>query len=602
MMEGYFVRTLGMHRVYNSAFMNMLKNEENAKYRAAIKNTLEFDPEILKRFVNFMNNPDEETAVAQFGKGDKYFGICTLMVTMPGLPMFGHGQIEGFEEKYGMEYRRAYRDETPDRDLIDRHNREIFPLMKRRVVFSGSSGFCLFDFRNNGGVNENVFAYTNRSGDGGGNVERALVLYNNFWEQTSGWVKESAVYIPQKDGTRRRDPLYRALLLHNDAPYFVLMRQQKTGRWFIRSSKAIFENGLFVILNGYEVQVYIDIYEVKDESFTRWARLNEKLNGASMKDPGEALQDMVLDEVYAPFWALFSKENVEEVKGLLVSKPGVSGNGVEKSVLDFINAAGRFLKEGDYEPFKTAKKHSPSGAENSVEVFRKSIGAYAAAFKELASLKSEFARGLTAYIEGGYELPAFIYAYSVFQTLASVLGEGASGAEAAALAGHWGLDRKFREEAGQNGVDGSKAYRVVEIAKAVLRRLNYDGAVKPAFLKAGKTLSAASVVIENSNDEDFKRILGLNVWEGSEWFNKESFEETLFFSAAFALQYAGADKVDSYVTQFKKAELESGYKLDLLISALDGKKPAAKKSAGTASGEKKAAPAKKPAAKKSSKK
>ena len=29
------------------------------------------------------------------------------MATMPGLPMFGHGQIEGFAEKYGMEYRRA---------------------------------------------------------------------------------------------------------------------------------------------------------------------------------------------------------------------------------------------------------------------------------------------------------------------------------------------------------------------------------------------------------------------------------------------------------------------------------------------------------------
>jgi glycosidase len=36
MMEGYFVRTLGMHRVYNSAFMNMLKAEENAKYRSTI--------------------------------------------------------------------------------------------------------------------------------------------------------------------------------------------------------------------------------------------------------------------------------------------------------------------------------------------------------------------------------------------------------------------------------------------------------------------------------------------------------------------------------------------------------------------------------------
>ncbi len=99
LMEGYFVRTLGMHRVYNSAFMNMLRNEENAKYRTVMKNTLEFDPEILKRFVNFMNNPDERTAVDQFGKGDKYFGICMLMATMPGLPMFGHGQIEGFYRK-----------------------------------------------------------------------------------------------------------------------------------------------------------------------------------------------------------------------------------------------------------------------------------------------------------------------------------------------------------------------------------------------------------------------------------------------------------------------------------------------------------------------
>ncbi|MCK7519199.1 MAG: hypothetical protein MZV64_16495 [Ignavibacteriales bacterium] len=31
LMEGYFVRTLGMHRVYNSAFMHMMRNEEKRK-------------------------------------------------------------------------------------------------------------------------------------------------------------------------------------------------------------------------------------------------------------------------------------------------------------------------------------------------------------------------------------------------------------------------------------------------------------------------------------------------------------------------------------------------------------------------------------------
>ena len=117
LMEGYFVRTLGMHRVYNSAFMHMLMKEENNKYRELIKNTLEFNPEILKRYVNFMSNPDEETAVNQFGKGDKYFGVAMLMVTLPGLPMFAHGQIEGFSEKYGMEYKRAYYDEFIDDNL-----------------------------------------------------------------------------------------------------------------------------------------------------------------------------------------------------------------------------------------------------------------------------------------------------------------------------------------------------------------------------------------------------------------------------------------------------------------------------------------------------
>ncbi len=147
LMEGYFVRTLGMHRVYNSAFMNMMRDEKNAEYRLVIKNTLEFDPQILKRYVNFMNNPDERTAIDQFGASDKYFGVATVMATMPGLPMFGHGQIEGFAERYGMEYRRAYVDETPDQELIARHEREIFPLLHRRALFAEVDDFALVRLR-----------------------------------------------------------------------------------------------------------------------------------------------------------------------------------------------------------------------------------------------------------------------------------------------------------------------------------------------------------------------------------------------------------------------------------------------------------------------
>lgn len=184
MMEGYFVRDLGMHRVYNSAFMNMLKGEHNADYRATIKNTLAFSPEVLKRFVNFMNNPDEETAVAQFGKDSKYLGNVIMMVTMPGLPMFGHGQIEGFEEKYGMEYQRPCWDESIDTSLVDLHQRCVAPLMHQRHLFSDTENFELYDFvTEQDQVNENVFAYTNRCEE-----DRALVIFNNSQTTTSGYL------------------------------------------------------------------------------------------------------------------------------------------------------------------------------------------------------------------------------------------------------------------------------------------------------------------------------------------------------------------------------------------------------------------------------
>jgi hypothetical protein len=187
LMEGFFVRTLGMHRVYNSAFMHMLRNEENQKYRRLISSTLEFDPQILKRYVNFMNNPDEKTSVEQFGKGDKYFGICTLLVTMPGLPMVGHGQIEGYSEKYGMEYYRAYWDEVPDENLVKRHEREIFPLIKKRYLFADVENFALYNFyTNNGSIDENVFAYSNGKGS-----ERSLVIVNNRFGNTQGSIKQS---------------------------------------------------------------------------------------------------------------------------------------------------------------------------------------------------------------------------------------------------------------------------------------------------------------------------------------------------------------------------------------------------------------------------
>ena len=230
LMEGYFVRTLGMHRVYNSAFMNMMRDEKNAEYRSVIKNTLEFDPDIMKRYVNFMSNPDERTAIDQFGKGDKCFGVAALMATLPGLPMFGHGQIEGFTEKYGMEYQRPRYDETPDHWLVERHDREIAPLLKRRWVFAESHNFLLYDFfEASGSVDENVFAYSNRTGN-----ERAVVIYNNRYGTAHGTIHNSAAYADKATSQLRQRTIGDGLGFGGDTGAILAYRDTLTGLEYLR--------------------------------------------------------------------------------------------------------------------------------------------------------------------------------------------------------------------------------------------------------------------------------------------------------------------------------------------------------------------------------
>lgn len=302
LMEGYFVRTLGMHRVYNSAFMNMLKMEDNLKYRMTVKNVLEFSPEVLKRFVNFMNNPDELTAVEQFGKGDKYFGVAVMMVTMPGLPMFGHGQIEGFREKYGMEYRRAYWDEPIDEELVRRHEREIFPLMRRRRLFSGVEHFAFYDFiHRNQYVDENVFAYSNRLGN-----QRVIVIYNNSYNSTEGHIHTStAINVgPAEAPQFIHRTLTEALGLRTDPNVFYIFKDHRENRYYIREGAQLERSGLYCVLQGYQYHVFLDFEEIVDTTGV-WRKVMDKLNGAGTPDIRRVYREVLLSPTLEPLKHVF---------------------------------------------------------------------------------------------------------------------------------------------------------------------------------------------------------------------------------------------------------------------------------------------------------
>jgi glycosidase len=315
LLEGYFVRTLGMHRVYNSAFMHMLRDEDNAGYRKVIRETVGFDGRILGRYVNFMSNPDERTAIDQFGTGDKYLGVATLLATLPGLPMFGHGQVEGFGEKYGMEFRRAMLEERPDQELLERHERAVFPLLRERWRFAGSDGFRLLDAYHGDALDEDVLAYANER-----HGSRSLVVYRNRFAE----------------GRVRLRGAGQALGLPDDASAWVILRDQRSGLEYLRGCRDIARHGLELDLRAYQCHVFLDPTVVHDDPAGDWARLAWRIGLGGVPDAREALQDQLLEPTRVAVGGLFTAGTVRDVAGAALAPSDTASERLVAHALDGI--------------------------------------------------------------------------------------------------------------------------------------------------------------------------------------------------------------------------------------------------------------------------
>jgi len=357
MMEGYFVRTLGMHRVYNSAFMHMLMKEENDKYRELIYNTLEFEPEILKRYVNFMSNPDEETAIQQFGTDDKYFGVLTLMITLPGLPMFAHGQIEGFTEKYGMEYQRAYYNEEPKQWLLERHERETFPLTRKRYLFSEVGNFWFYDFYDEfGNLNDNIFVYSNAFEN-----ENSLVIYNNKFDRVYGNFQKSTpklIKINEDDKYLKEINISESLGIKGDYGLYYIARDMITNMEHVFRGSDIIQNGFYFELNGFEHKVFLNFTEVYDATGD-YHQLCEELHGHGIYSVSGAIEDKKLSPIYSAFENIFSEKEIEKCSKWLVNiidsreEEEYDLNYISERYSDFLSVIGdHFNLEIDKEKYK----------------------------------------------------------------------------------------------------------------------------------------------------------------------------------------------------------------------------------------------------------
>ena len=548
MLEGYFVRTLGMHRVYNSAFMHMLRDEDGAGYRRLIRETLEFDPEILKRYVNFMSNPDEETAIEQFGKGDKYFGVAMVMATLPGLPMLGHGQVDGFGEKYGMEFRRARLDEQPDPRLLERHQREVFPLFHRRSWFAEANDFLLYDLvTDGGGVDEHVLAYTNGTGP-----TRSLVVYHVRFGSTAGTIRESVPYARKSaSGSKRlvRRSLAEGLGLPDDPAMFVTVRDARTGLAYLRSCHELWERGWWLALDAYQGHAFWEFQELHDGSAGQWRRLAERLGGRGVPSLEEALRELQLEPVHGPLRALFAEGRVAAVL------EGTAG----PADLDALEA--RLAALLDAIAVATDVKGDPLATANQIRT-------------DVASAYTDALDDEPLDLAGRASLLAWL--------ALSRVGALVPGADVAATSAAWYDEFRMGPVVAVGlrsaGLDEGTAWALAERVRVLL------ALPRPSSVR-GRGRQRDLRLLERWLAHDaIRTAMGVNTWEGVEWLDRERYAKLLEWAVRLDAIETGAPADHALVARLVTAADAAGYRLDRLLAG-----GASRASGGAATGPRPAA-------------
>jgi glycosidase len=577
LMEGYFVRTLGMHRVYNSAFMHMLMKEENEKYKLLIKNTLEFNPEILKRYVNFMSNPDEETAVNQFGKGDKFFGVTVLMCTLPGLPMFAHGQIEGYSEKYGMEYKRSYYDEFIDDHLVWRHEREIFPLSQKRYIFSQVYNFELYDLIDDfGNINDNVFAYSNNV-DG----ERSLIIFNNSYASCKGTINYSSNKINSSGGLSNKK-LGDALGMRGEPNFYYIYRDYSTNLEYIRSAHDVFDSGLYVVLGGYQYNAFLEFREVYDHTGSFY-KLCNFLNGRGVPSIEEAKNELHLSGVHASLRKLLSPYNLDRFESLLTSDK-LDNKEIKQAYIDLEGDINYFVNE------LNNIKHIPIDNKEIVKKVEEDIKASQLFLftlngtdnqKKTPIWFTDAKSSVTILGENGKSVNRNLL-------LLLIILRNISQHNIDDLPGYGNLfnrlmmDRILQEVLENKGIQHTELSSILFLSRALLKVIKID------------YKSPSSMFEEIADQHETAEYIGLHDYQGTRYFNKENFDLFMDWQLTFAainsakqeqvkvsvskVKYSKENNItdkfktlSEYYSRLKTAAEKAKYKFDDLILSVEEK-------------------------------
>jgi hypothetical protein len=437
-----------------------------------------------------------------------------------------------------MEYRRAYWDEDPDPRLVERHEREIFPLLHRRYLFAGVENFLLYDFfAPEGHVNEDVFAYSNRVAG-----EKGLVVYHNKYAEARGWIRTSVAYaVKTDDGGQRLEQksLGEGLALEDDGETFTVFRDHLTGLEYIRNNRELHERGLYVELGAYKCHVFLDFRPMRDNEWHQYAQLAEYLDGRGVPSIDEALKELLLQPLHRRFRELVNAEMFRRI-----AEQG--GRGESETLADEV-------REGMVRLLQEIKAITNGGGDEAAiarDVRRKLEAMWQIADQDgQAPLPDPVAGYVRDRLEedraAWYTLCGWLFIHSLGKAVADAADadvrspEDRSGPDFAQVSrswiDEWLLGRIVAGVLQDLGLGEGSAWWAVNTIKTLTAHQRWFD------ISAGEDGRSYRVLHSWLQDDEVQRFLQVNRYQDVLWFNHEAFEQLLWWMLVTATVTLSAD-------------------------------------------------------------
>jgi hypothetical protein len=366
------------------------------------------------------------------------------------------------------------------------------------------------------------------------------------------------------------------LTLQNDGGTYTVFRDHVTGLEYIRNNRELWENGLYVELGAYKCHVFVDFREVRDDEWRQYGQLMRYLDGRGVPDIEEALREVFLQPVHYPFRELVNPDMFRRLVDARVTGPeGQLDPGlldeVEQKFAHLLTEVIRITEYGS----RPAEGPDQAHAAVVQQIRRKLEVVLSLETRPLPSpLRQDTVSGLD---DDPAAWPALL-GWLFIHALGRVADEANFEQVSRTWIDEWLLGKLTAGALRDLLLDEDAAWWAVTTIKILTshqRWFDVDG--------DGPADRVCQVLESWLQDDEVRHWLQVNRYKGVLWFNKEAFEQLLWWMMVLAIVTISADPLLSaaeidegiaacydLVTQLEQAKDESGYQIEGLLGAARG--------------------------------